>query len=299
MDTTSLKYFLAVAEHRNFTKAAEHLYITQSALSRNIAELEAELGTKLFLRTTRSVSLSPTGEILRKSARDLILRLDQIQTDIKKTDAGLSGELVVGYIVTPFFDVLLPAVLRFQEKYPEIKVRYISNNEGPLMSAYSRDELDLVIFGSFDVAALKDVEVKNLFADSIGLVVRPDHPLASAEIIDYKMLADKQFVLLSEDESPNFNRLLEKVCTARGFSLSKVTRVESIDAVSIEIKADNAIGIMTRSCHRHYAQDLIFLEFEGDDTKFFLSIAWHKYGCNPIVPLLLSTLDEHLANLAE
>ncbi|MCL2492540.1 MAG: LysR family transcriptional regulator, partial [Clostridiales bacterium] len=90
MDTKSLKFFLAVAEHRNFTKASEQLYITQSALSHHIAELEAELNTKLFLRTTRSVSLTPSGEILYRSAKDLISRFDQIALDIRKADSGAS-----------------------------------------------------------------------------------------------------------------------------------------------------------------------------------------------------------------
>jgi DNA-binding transcriptional LysR family regulator len=296
MDIKSLKFFITVAEYRNFTKAAEHLFITQSALSHSIAELEAELDTKLFWRTTRSVSLTPSGEVLYKSARDLISRFNQIQTDIRKANDGVAGELVIGYIITAFSDILSEATMRFHTKYPDIRLHYVRKNEGSLLEAFSRGELDLAVFGSFDVERLKNVEWKPLFPDCLGLVVRPDHALAGVDCIDNETLRKEQFVFLLEEESPNMQRLILQICAARGFAPNIVSRVDRIDALILEIKADLAISIMSYNGYRYYARDLCFVELGGDDTACFGAIAWNKGGNNPVIPLFLSMLDDYMSN---
>lgn len=297
MNTKSLKFFLAVAEYRNFTKAAERLYITQSALSHHIAELEAELETKLFVRTTRSVRLTPSGEVMYKAARDLIWRLDQITADIRKVDSGVSGELVIGHLVSPFLDFLSDVTIEFREKYPDIAIRYVRKNAGPLMEAFSRGDLDVVFTMSFDVEGMKSVEWKPLYLDSMGIAVRPDHPMANTDHIDYKKLSEESFVSLDEEESPNYHKLMLKVCAARGFTPKIVKTVDRIDGLLLEIKAGLAISITSVGSVRYYIHDLHMIEMEGDDTKFFGVAAWNRDSPNPALQLFLSVLEEHLKNM--
>jgi len=294
MDTKSLKFFLAVAEHRNFTKAAEQLYITQSALSHHIAELELELDTKLFSRTTRSVSLTPSGEILYKSAKDLIYRFDQISVEIRKVDSGASGELVIGHLFSPFRDFLPELTRYFQREYPDIKIRFMRQNMGPLFETFSRKEIDIMFTMSFDIENVPGIEWQPLFPDSMSLVVRPDHPLADAEAIDYKLLADERFVSLEEQESPRFYPLMMQACAARGFVPNIVITPSTVEGVLMNVKAGLGISIIPTNIGPDFMHDLKFIELEGDDTKFFEAVVWRKDNKNPTVKLFLSSLEKFL-----
>lgn len=298
MDTKSLKFFLAVAEHRNFTKASEQLYITQSALSHHIAELEAELNTKLFLRTTRSVSLTPSGEILYRSAKDLISRFDQIALDIRKADSGASGELVIGHLFSPFKDFLPEMTRYFQTEYPDVKIRFVRLNMGPLLEAFARGEIDVLFTMSFDLKGMPGIEWKPLFPDGMSLVVRFDHPLANATSIDYKLLAGERFISLEERESPRFYPLMIQICAARGFVPNIVMTPATVEGVLMDVKAGFGIAVVPTNIGSYFVDDLRFIELEGEDTKFFEAAAWRKDNDNPTVPLFLSSLDRFLRNPA-
>jgi len=299
MDTKSLKYFLAVAEHRNFTKASEQLYITQSALSHHIAELESELSTKLFIRTTRSVSLSPSGEVLYRSAKDLISRFDQLATEIRKVDSGASGELVIGHLFSPFKDFLPELTRRFQTEYPDVEIRFVRKNMGPLFETFSRGEIDVLFTMSFDIKGMQGVEWKPLFPDGVSLVVRFDHPLANAKSIDYTLLKGESFISLEEAESPRFYPLMMQVCAARGFVPNIVSTPATVEGVLMDVKAGFGIAVVPTNIGSYFVHDLQFIELEGEDTKFSDSVAWRKDNKNPTVPLFLSSLDRFLADSAK
>ena len=297
MDTKSLKYFLAVAEHRNFTKAAEGLYITQSALSHNIAELELELDTKLFLRTTRSVNLTQSGEILLKSAKDLISSFEKISTEIRKFNSGTSGELVIGHIFSPFTDFLPNLTRHFHNEYPDIKIRFIRKNMGPLMEIFLRKELDILFTMSFDFdrgQIIEGVEWKPLFPDGMSLVVRHDHPLATSSAIDYKLLAKERFISLEEGESPSFYPLMLQICAARGFVPDIAITPSTVEGVLMQVKAGFGVAIIPTSISQILVNDLRFIDLEGEDTKFSEIVAWRSDSNNPSVPFLLSSLNRFM-----
>lgn len=294
MDTKSLKFFLAVAERRNFTKAAEQLYITQSALSHSIAELEAELGTKLFHRTTRSVNLSPSGEILYKNANDFISRFEKIVTEIRKVDSGTTGEIAIGHLLSPFKDFLPASTKHFQAEYPDIKIRFIRRNLAPLSEALVRGEIDVLFTMSFGVDGTDGVEWKPLYPDGMSLALHPDHPMADSDTIDFAKLAGENFITLEEGESPKFHSMMMQVCAARGFIPNFVATPPAVDSVLMDVRAGFGIAIMPTSVGAYYKHDLKFIELEGEDTKFYEAVAWRKDNENPTVPLFLSSLDRFL-----
>ncbi|MCL1895449.1 MAG: LysR family transcriptional regulator [Clostridiales bacterium] len=294
MDTKSLRFFLAVAEHRNFTKAAEQLYSTQSTLSHNIAELEAELDTKLFHRTTRSVSLTPSGEVLYKNAKDLIARFERIETEIRKADSGTSGEIIIGHLLSPFKDFLPAMKKHFQAEYPDIKVRFVRKNLAPLTEALIRREIDVLFTMSFGIDSLPDIQWKPLFPDGMSLALYPDHPLAGAESIDYPELGKEDFVTLEEGESPIFHSMMLRVCAARGFIPNIVATPPAVDSVLMDVRAGFGIAIVPTNLGKYYKHDLEFIELEGEDTKFYEAAAWRKDNSNPTVPLFLSSIDRFL-----
>ena len=296
MNTKSIKYFLAVAEYRNFTRAGEHLFITQSALSHHIAELEAELETKLFTRTTRSVTLTPAGEIMHRSAKELIALLDRITDDIKKADSGVSGELVIGHLMGPFKEILPEVTRIFQLRYPDVEIRYVRKNSGPLSESFLRGEVDVIFSMTPFFEGFVDFEWRALQADGVSIFMDHNHPLAKEETIDFSVVSKERFVALDETEAPIWNQMVMRVCASRGFVPNIVEKADRIDALLMEVKAGLALTIMpTTGCH-YYFSDLHYFEVDGDDTKFSDAVAWRTGNNNPVVPLFISVLEDYLSD---
>ena len=240
--------------------------------------------------------LTPSGEILYKSAKDLISRFDQISLEMRKADSGASGELVIGHIFSPFRDLLPDLTMHFQTEYPDCKIRFIRKNMGPLFDDLSRKELDLIFTMSFGVDNEPGIDWKPLRPDGMSLVVRNDHPLANAGTIDFKKLSSEGFVSLAEGEtSPRWAPYLARVCAARGFVPNTIITSATVEGMLMNIKAGFGIAIVPSGIDSGMVPDLKFIEIEGEDTKFFEAVAWRKDNDNPAVPLFLSFLDRFLA----
>lgn len=128
MDTRVLKYFLTVAQTNNITKAAEQLHITQPTLSRQIMDLEEELGTTLFDRNNRRLTLTAEGILFRQRATSILNLLDQTKNDLKNVDNDLSGTLRIGCIVSKASTYLAQIIAKFQKRYPHVQVNLYDGN---------------------------------------------------------------------------------------------------------------------------------------------------------------------------
>lgn len=148
MELRHLRYFLAVAETRSFTRAAERSYVAQSALSEQIARLEAEIGTPLFHRTTRRVSLTPAGETLWPLAARILADVDHAQDEMSALTGLRKGRLRLGIIQSSAGVVdLVDLVGVYRARHPAIELRVRSGASREMADAVSRGELDVAIVG--------------------------------------------------------------------------------------------------------------------------------------------------------
>lgn len=194
MELDQLRYFLQVARRGNFTRTAEDLIISQSALSRSVQKPEEELGQPVFERKTRSVSLTDTGTLLQARAQQVFAIQDDTKAEI--TDDGKSGRVRIGAIPTiaPYF---LPEVLRrFSAAFPKATVVVQENTTEVLLRSCAQGEIDLAIIAI--PVATKYLEVEVLFEEELFLVLPPDHPLADKSRIRLSDVKPYPFVLLDE-----------------------------------------------------------------------------------------------------
>jgi DNA-binding transcriptional LysR family regulator len=148
MEVRHLRYFAAVAELRNFTRAAERSFVAQSALSQQISRLEREVGAPLFVRTNRSVRLTPAGEVLLPHALRVIADVDRAQADMRSYLGLEKGRLQIGLIQTSAsaVDILTP-VTRFHDRYPDIEVHIVNQTSAEMVEGVLTGALDLAIVG--------------------------------------------------------------------------------------------------------------------------------------------------------
>ncbi|GAB3866463.1 LysR family transcriptional regulator [Nocardioides maradonensis] len=169
------------------------MFLTQQALSRQIKELEDELGVQLFVRTTRSVTLTPAGEALAAEARAILERLDDAIAAARRTNRAVSGRIRLGFIAGAALELTGPIMAAFREAFPEVEVEM---REFP-----SNDPSAGLASGVTDVAfirlpqATKDIETELLFVDPVVAMVAETHPLAARTSVSVRDLVREPMTL--------------------------------------------------------------------------------------------------------
>ncbi len=197
MELRHIRYFLAVAEEMNFTRAAEKLYIAQPPLSRTIQDLEDELGTKLFLRKPHHLELTEAGVLFRQYGTRILELSDRSIEDVKAMDSGLSGTIYFSNVEghAPF--LLSKWIADFKKEHPFVQYNLWNGNTDDVISRVKRGLCDLaVILPPFDPEGLSIYQV---FAEPWVAIMPVDHPLATEEgsEIELKKLAPYDLIIPS------------------------------------------------------------------------------------------------------
>ncbi len=192
-----IKYFLAVAEHQSFTRAAESLYVSQPALSQQIKQLEATLGTILFDRSGRSVKLTDTGVVYARYACKALQDLEEGRRALHDVQNLSRGALRIA--ITPTFTTYLigPLIKAFHRCYPNVTLSVQEMSQEQMEKQLLNDEFDVGI--AFAEVQSADIEAQTLLIETLALVVNKSHPLAKQAAIDLPTLNAQSLVLLSHE----------------------------------------------------------------------------------------------------
>jgi DNA-binding transcriptional LysR family regulator len=228
MNLQQLRYVVALAETKSFTKAAESAFVVQSALSQQVRRLEEELGVPLFERTTRSVALTPAGEALMPLLHQVVAGVDQLKIDAQALSGTVAGRLNVGMMEVPSESLDVATLMAtFHSRYPDVSVTLRSGGSDALLDATRDRKLDAAIVGSNVTRAADQVTFTHLFSESLIAVLPVDHPLTLASSVSVTELAGLPFI----DFPPGYGLRHE---TDRGFAhvarrvAFEVTRVDEV-----------------------------------------------------------------------
>lgn len=198
-----LQAFRAVAELRNFRKAAEALHVSQPALSRRIEKLEEALGVSLLERTTRRVDLTAIGRDFDRKVQQLLDDLDQTLLGIRGVAATRMGEVTIACVPSTVYYFLSQVISRYHERYPKIRVKVFDASANEVLSAVSRSEADFGL--NFVGGQEPDIEFKPLLEERFVAACRRDHPLAKKRRVSWTELAQYDYISVSKASG---NRLL-------------------------------------------------------------------------------------------
>ena len=182
MELRVLQYFLAIAREESISRAAEYLHITQPTLSRQIKELEDELGRRLFVRGSRKITLTEEGMLLRKRAEEITALLDKTESEITAAGEAVGGDVFIGCGETEGMNVIISAMKKMNEAYPDVHFHLYSGNDEDVSERLLSGLIDFGLFvGSTDLEKYDYVRLPE--QDTWGLVLRKDHPLARQPFI--------------------------------------------------------------------------------------------------------------------
>lgn len=242
LDSRQLRYFLAVAQELHFGRAADRLNIAQSALSRQIIELERNVGVRLLNRGRRSaISLTEAGIALRAEAELAVQQLDRAETIARRAARGEAGRIEVGYVLSAVLSGVLPRVLaRFNNAHPDVQVQLVAMETPRQLEALRTGLLD-VGFVRPRASYPAGVSASIIHRESLLLVVAASHPLANKRV-ELNALASENFIVPQFDESAGFIEHLTALAARGGFAPKLAFRVR--DFVTAATMASAGYGVV-------------------------------------------------------
>lgn len=259
MELHQLRYYLAVARTRNFSRAAEQCHVAQPSLSQQIIKLEDELGERLFERTKREVSLTPAGELFRRHAEQVLDGVEQARDCVREVGDVLRGRVLLGSLPTiaPYY---LPERLRkFTADYPDVEIVVHEDTTDRLVRAVLSKEIDAAVLSlPVERAGL----VAEEFFDEDLLVALPaDHPLAGRRALALDDLEKESFILMKEGHCLAGQAL--QFCRLNGFSPRMSFRSAQIETVMAFVAAGWGISIVPAMSRKPGVKNIRYRALKG------------------------------------
>ncbi|HMP84564.1 MAG TPA: LysR substrate-binding domain-containing protein, partial [Verrucomicrobiota bacterium] len=246
MELRHLRYFIGVAEEENVSRAALNLHVSQPALSRQIRDLEDELGFSLLERGAKSVRLTDAGRVFLVEARAVLQRADDA-VKAARTIATGGGELHVGY--APSLTArLLPQTLRaFQAAQPLVRVRLHDLSTEEMLSGLREGKLQVAFLARPVASALRGLRFVELLQDLVRIAVAPKHPLARQRNVTVDQAAREPMVAYSRKEYPEAHELLEAVFASTNRRLRIVEEHDSVSSLIAAVEAGVGLSVVGQS----------------------------------------------------
>jgi LysR family transcriptional regulator, benzoate and cis,cis-muconate-responsive activator of ben and cat genes len=239
-----LRYFVAVAEAENFSRASLKLHISQPPLSRQIRDLEDELGFLLLKRTAKSVSLTEAGRTFLNEARAVLQRADEGVKKARAVATAAETDLHVGYSPTPFAEILPKTLRGFQRAMPKVHVRLHDWSNKTILDGVRDGRLQLgLITRSPKTSALHDVRFEELLRQRVCVAVAPQHPFARRRAIPLTEVAAEPLVGLTREDYPNYYDLLSIILSKVKHKPRVIEEHDSMSGVMSAVEAGTGVAV--------------------------------------------------------
>ena len=296
MTLNQLKYFVAVAESRSFTKAAEQYFLAQTAITQQIQKLEMSLGVQLIDRKTRPISLTPMGQVFLREARSILRRMDGAIQRTREASSGITGTLRIGYTKGYEHSDLPIKMRRFHQSFPNVLVTCYRCDTDKLTAGLINGEYDL-IFTWDSTNLIRDEAVDHRLQEKVQLVVAlyGSHHLAKRTGLKRADLRDEVMLFMTPSSTGDttadefFIHLYQKA----GYTPNILMRSNDVESILMMVAAEEGISILPVSCVRHLseADNLVFVPLEGEEEVEEIQAFWRRDNDSPSLRHFLDRLE--------
>lgn len=281
IDIRHLRYFQAVAEDLHFGRAAARLCIAQPALSRQIQQLEEEVGTPLLRRTQRRVELLAAGTIFLERTNLILEEVARAAADARRVGNGEFGRLSVGFIHSSTYGLLPSIIERFRHLYPDIELEL---HEMPIAEQHVALTRGLIDVGLLRMQpAPRGLEIQPVMKDPFLLAVPVGHPLEKLEAVLLQTLAAESIIMFSKRESPLFHSRVMAMCERAGFTPRVAQHATQIHTVVGLVGAGMGIAIVPGTARNLRPRGVHFLEILDRPEPVHVALAWRRGEDTPAI----------------
>ena len=290
MDLAQLRYVVEVSDTLSFTRAAERCFVTQSALSHQIAALERELGQRLFVRSSRSVRLSEAGEAFVPHARAALRSAEQAKEDAAAATGIVTGTLRIGVIPTVTAIDLSSVLVAYREAHPLVRVELTVGNSDTLTTALRQGALDIALLGLREGAEPIGVASRALSRDRLVAVFAREHPLAGVDTVGLDDLAALTFADFPANTSGRAQS--DAAFSAAGLTRDVAFEADSATVILDLVAAGLAVTLLAPGTVARSALDVATAEVR-DGPERVEYVAWDLAAPRSVATAFLAVLASH------
>ncbi len=273
MELRHLRYFLAVGEALNFTKASAQLRVAQPALSRQVQDLEDEIGVDLLKRNPRGVTLTAEGKLFLEEVRDLLKRTDESVEKVRALARGEYGELNLGYAPSPTVEILPQAVAMFQRAVPRVKLLLHDLSSDELIAGLRSAKLELAIMVEPIGEQTAGIEFELLRTYPLCVALSAAHPLARLKSIPVEKLAVELLVGFRRKDYPEYYHILDRIFAPIRAKPRIAVECDSASSLITEVEAGRGVALATPSFKLVAGKRLLYRPLTGTTEVGSVGIA--------------------------
>ena len=273
MELRQMRYFVAVAEALSFTRGAAKLHLAQPSLTRQIKDLEEEIGVRLLDRTKRQVKLTPEGRSFLVDAKRVLELSEEIVESVRHFSRDELAPLNIGYVANLFYDLLPVTLASFQRSFPTVPINLFDMTCGDQFRALQDGKIDLGFVGLQEPIEERGLRFRPIASYETVAAVAKNNPLAKKSVINLKELKPMFFIGMSEASYPGYRRWLTQTCRKVGFS-PKVLQDADIERTLIQsVAAGLGVALLPDQVKRLPHDSVVFREL-NPTVKTESCIAW-------------------------
>ena len=294
MELRHLRYFVAAAEALNITQAAKHLHVSQPPLSRQIRDLENEIGTALFDRGHKRLKLTPAGEYFLAEAKKILSHAQQAVRLAKAADTGKAGHLSIGFL-SPLGGLFLPRVIRtFRQKFPLVDVDLLEMVPRMQVEALLDNQIDLALVSKAEAESGGEFALEPVMHVELRLALAAEHPLAKLRRVPLAKLQQEQFIIVKRSAAPALHEFVLSLCRSAGFEPHVSKQSDRAQSILDLVAAGIGVSIVPEHFQR-YQSDLVLRQLIPKAPAIPLCMVWRKNDNSCALHTLRAMIRQHFS----
>ncbi len=281
MELRHLRYFVAVAEHLNYSEAARRLRVAQPAVSQTVLDLEEELGLKLLLRTRRQVQPTVAGSIFAQAARDILRRAEAAKQLAQRAARGEVGKLGIGFFGSVTAPILPLLVRTYRQQFPQVELNLYELNPDQQMKAFDEERIDVAFARPLPPERRAGFQEEIVYTDTLAVALPEGHPLAGRKSVPLNALAAEPFVQFHRQGAPGLFDEVMTTCRRAGFSPRVVSEPDFMATVMTLVASGLGVSLVPGNVRSLNRPQVVIRPITPKSAPIPLCLTWPKDVENP------------------
>lgn len=296
MDIKKLKYFIHLSETLNFTKVAEKNFISQSAVSQHISNIEKEVGFLLFNRTKNKVELTEAGKEFLKEVSIIVQKYEAAVEKSRMIANESNSKLRVAFFESMDLEFLIKVITEFEQSHKDIEIIYEKHNLKQINTLLENDLVDIVFSFPEELKNIENVKVFNICSNEMYLAVSKKNPLSRNEEIKAIDVGKENIIIVSEEYGLMHYKHIIECCKADGYEPKINSKVNDLDTYLLLVEANKGVSFVPSNNAFIKNKNIVLLRVPDTHQKFEIAVGWKANQSHKIVQEFVKEIQSILKN---